>query len=254
MQVDINCDMGESFGAYRIGSDEELMRYISSANVACGFHAGDPTVMDRTVRIALEHGVHVGSHPGYPDLMGFGRRTMDLSLEEIESYTLYQIGALSAFARAHKTEVQHVKPHGALANLAFAKLDAARAVARASAKFSKELIFVALANTPLVQAGEEMGLKVALETYPERAYNADGTLRSRKLPGASIHDHRVAVERAVQMVRDGTVTAYSGETIPVKVDTLCIHGDNPAAPQIAAALVEALEGAGIQIKPMAEFL
>ncbi len=254
MQVDINCDMGESFGAYTIGNDEAMMRYITSANIACGFHAGDPIVMERTVKMALEQGVQLGSHPGYPDLIGFGRRVMDISPAEIESYALYQLGALWAFAKAHRAEVRHIKAHGALGNVAFVNADAARAIARAAARFSKDLILIALANTPLVEAGQEMGLKVALEAYPERAYNADGTLRSRKLPGASIHDPQVAVERAIRMVRDGVVIAYDGETVQMKADTLCIHGDNPAAPQIAAALVEALKGAGVQVRPMAEFL
>jgi len=254
MQVDINCDMGESFGAYRLGNDEEMMKYITSANIACGFHAGDPMVMDHTVRLAVEHGVQVGCHPGYPDLMGFGRRVMDLSTDEIESYLLYQLGALWAFARAHKTELRHFKTHGALGNVAFVKLEVARAAARAVAKFSKELAFVALANSTLVQAGQEMGLKVALEAYPERAYNADGTLRSRKLPGASIHDPKVAVQRAVQMVKEGTVTSYEGDVVGIKVDTLCIHGDNPVAPQIASAVVEALRAADVQVRPMSEFL
>lgn len=254
MQVDINCDMGESFGAYTIGSDEEMMRHITSANIACGFHAADPMVMDRTVQLALRHGVQLGSHPGYPDLMGFGRRVMDASPAEVENYVLYQLGALWAFARSHGAEVRHVKAHGALGNVAFVNPEIARAIARGAARFSKELILIALANTPLVEAGQEFGLRVAVEAYPERAYNADGTLRSRKLPGASIHDPAVAVQRALQMVREGTVTAYTGETVRMKVDTLCIHGDNPVAPQIAAAMVEALKGAGIQVRPMAEFI
>ena len=254
MQIDINCDMGESFGVYRLGNDEEMMKYITSANIACGFHAGDPMVMDRTVRMAVEHGVQVGCHPGYPDLLGFGRRVLDLSPEEIENYMLYQLGALWAFARAHKTELRHFKTHGALGNVAWTKPEAARATARAMARFSKELIYVTIPHTATYEAAQELGLKVALEGYPERAYNADGTLRSRKLPGASIHDPKVAVERAVQMVRDGTVTAYEGETVRVKVDSLCIHGDNPVAPQIAASLVEALKNAGIELRPMAEFL
>jgi UPF0271 protein len=254
VRVDINCDMGESFGAYKLGNDEEMMRHITSANIACGFHAGDPVVMDRTVRLAKEHGVQVGCHPGYPDLAGFGRRVMDLSPDEVEKYMLYQLGALWAFARANKVEMRHFKPHGALSNVTFVNLEMARATARAVANFSKEIIFVALANTPLVQAGQEMGLKVALEAYPERAYNADGTLRSRKLPGASIHDPEVAVARAVQMVKEGTITAYEGDLVKIQVDTLCIHGDNPVAPKIAAAMVEALKAADIQLKPMAEFL
>lgn len=254
MRVDINCDMGESFGVYSLGADEEMMKYITAANIACGWHAGDPSVMDKTVKLAVQHGVQIGSHPGFPDLMGFGRRTMSATPQEIEEYVLYQTGALYAFAKANGAELRHVKSHGALGNMAFVDLEIARAIARGAARFSKELIFMALANTPLVTAAQELGLKVALEAYPERAYNDDGTLRSRKLPGASIHDPAVAVQRAVQMVREGTVTSYDGNTVNVKVDSLCIHGDNPMAPQIARALVEALKGAGVEIKPMAQFL
>lgn len=254
MRVDINCDMGESFGVYSLGADEEMMKYITAANIACGWHAGDPSVMDKTVKLAVQHGVQIGSHPGFPDLMGFGRRTMSATPQEIEEFVLYQTGALYAFAKANGAELRHVKSHGALGNMAFVDLEIARAIARGAARFSKELIFMALANTPLVTAAQELGLKVALEAYPERAYNDDGTLRSRKLPGASIHDPAVAVQRAVQMVREGTVTSYDGNTVNVKVDSLCIHGDNPMAPQIARALVEALKGAGVEIKPMAQFL
>lgn len=254
VHIDINCDMGESFGVYSLGADEEMMKYITAANIACGWHAGDPSVMDKTVKLAVQHGVQIGSHPGFPDLMGFGRRTMSATPQEIEEFVLYQTGALYAFAKANGAELRHVKSHGALGNMAFVDLEIARAIARGAARFSKELIFMALANTPLVTAAQELGLKVALEAYPERAYNDDGTLRSRKLPGASIHDPAVAVQRAVQMVREGTVTSYDGNTVNVKVDSLCIHGDNPMAPQIARALVEALKGAGVEIKPMAQFL
>ncbi len=252
--IDINCDMGESFGAYTLGSDEEMMRFITSANIACGYHAGDPAVMERTVRLAIEHAVGVGSHPGFPDLMGFGRRPLSASMEEIEQYVLYQTGALYAFAKANGTEIRHVKAHGALGNMAFVDLEVARAIARGAARFSKDLILIALANSPLVEAGREYGLKVALEAYPERAYNADGTLVSRKLPNSSIHDPNVAVERAIKMVTEGTVVGYNGETVSLKADTLCIHGDNPVAPKIAAAITEALRVRGVQIKPMAEFL
>ena len=254
MRVDINCDMGESFGVYSLGADEEMMKFITAANIACGWHAGDPGVMDKTVKLAIQHGVQIGSHPGFPDLMGFGRRTMSATPQEIEDFVLYQTGALYAFAKANGAELRHVKSHGALGNMAFVDLEIARAIARGAARFSKELIFMALANSPLVTAAEELGLKVALEAYPERAYNDDGTLRSRKLPGASIHDPAVAVHRAVQMVKEGTVTSYDGSTVNLKVDSLCIHGDNPMAPQIARALVEALKGAGVEIKPMAQFL
>jgi len=254
VQVDINCDMGESFGAYKLGNDEEMMRFITSANVACGWHAGDPMVMDRTIRTAIGHGVQVGCHPGYPDLMGFGRRAMDLSTDEVEKYCLYQLGALWAMAKANGTEVRHFKAHGALANVSFVNMEVARAAARAVAGFSKEIVFVALANSPLAQAGQEMGLKVALEAYPERAYSPDGTLRSRKLPGASIHDPVEAAARAVQMVTQGSINAYEGDLIHLKVDTLCIHGDNPAAPQIALAVVEALRATNVEMKPMSESL
>ena len=254
MKIDINCDMGESFGVYTIGNDEEMMRYITSANIACGYHAGDPLVMDQTVKMAIERGVQVGCHPGYPDVQGFGRRVMELSLEEIESFMLYQIGALHAFAKANNTEIRHFKSHGALGNVAFVKKEVAGAIAKAAARFSKDLIFLALANTALVEAGHDAGLKVALEAYPERAYNSDGTLRSRKLPGASIHDPEVAVRRAVQMVTEGTVVSYEGEVVKLQADSLCIHGDNPAAPRIAAALTEALKEKGVEIRPSAEFL
>lgn len=254
MNIDINCDMGESFGAYKLGSDEEMMRYITSANIACGYHGGDPLVMDKTVKLAVQHGVGVGSHPGFPDLMGFGRRPIAASSEEIEDYVLYQLGAIYAFARANNTDVRHVKAHGAMGNMAFVDAEVARAVARGAARFSKDLILIALANTPLVAAGKEYGLKVALEAYPERAYNADGTLLSRKVPGSSIHDPKVAVERAIKMVTEGAVVAHDGQIVKMKADTLCIHGDNPVAPSIAAAVREALKSAGVQIKPMAEFL
>jgi 5-oxoprolinase (ATP-hydrolysing) subunit A len=254
MQIDINCDMGESFGVYSLGNDEEMMRYITSANIACGYHAGDPMVMDRTVRMAIERGVQIGCHPGYPDLQGFGRRVMELSLEEIENFLLYQLGALYAFARANKAEMRHFKSHGALGNVAFVNKEVAGAIARAAARFSKDLIYLALANTPLAEAGYDAGLKVALEAYPERAYSPDGTLRSRKLPGASIHDPDVAVERAVRMVTEGVVESYEGEIVKLQAHSLCIHGDNPVAPQIAAALTRALKAKGVEIKPSAEFL
>ena len=217
------------------------------ANIACGFHAGD--------RCDGSHGeaVKAGCRWLSPRAQaGFGRRVMDLSPDEVEKYMLYQLGASGL--SLEPTDWRCATKPGALSNVTFVNLEMARATARAVANFSKEIIFVALANTPLVQAGQEMGLKVALEAYPERAYNADGTLRSRKLPGASIHDPEVAVARAVQMVKEGTITAYEGDLVEIQVDTLCIHGDNPVAPKIAAAMVEALKAADIQLKPMAEFL
>ncbi len=252
--VDVNCDMGESFGAYKIGADEEMMKYITSANIACGYHAGDPVVMDRTVKLALQHGVQIGSHPGYPDLMGFGRRPMTLSHEEIESYVIYQMGALWAIAKANGAEMRHFKTHGALGNLTFVDLEVSRAVARGVARFSKELLIYSIPGIPMVEACQELGLRVVREFYPERGYNADGTLQSRKMPGSSIQDPKVALERAMLAVKEGIVVAWSGETVRVQADSLCIHGDNPVAPRIASSLVAALRAEGIQTKPASEFL
>ena len=254
MKIDINCDMGESFGAFTIGSDKEMMKYITAANIACGYHAGDPMVMDRTVRLAVQHGVQIGSHPGYPDLMGFGRRPMTLSSEEIENYVIYQIGALWAFARAHEAELRHVKTHGALGNLTSVDLETSRAVARGVARFSKELMVYCLQATTQVTACRELGLPVVEEFYPERAYCADGTLLSRRMPGSSITDPKIAVERAIRAVKEGVVIAHGGETVKVRADSLSVHGDNPAAPRIASALVAALKAEGIDLKPAAEFL
>jgi len=248
--VDINCDMGESFGAYKIGSDDEMMKHITSANIACGYHAGDPMVMDRTVKMAAESGVNVGAHPGYPDLMGFGRRVMYLSPEEIENYTLYQIGALWSFCKAHKTEMRHVKPHGAISNLSWTDEGVGRALARGIARFSRELPVFSIPGVPMATAAEELGLRVIHEVYPERGYNADGTLQSRKMPGSSIHDPKVAVDRALKMVREGIVIAWTGEAVKVSAQTICIHGDNPVAPQIASALTAALKAEGVEIKPI----
>ena len=254
MKIDLNCDMGESFGRYRIGADEEMMPVITSANIACGYHAGDPLVMDKTVRLAVEHGVGVGAHPGFPDLMGFGRRNMSLSPDEIENYILYQIGALAAFAQAAGSKLAHVKPHGALYNMAAKDAEMARAIAKAIARFDKELILVCLPNSEVEKAARELGLRVAREGFADRAYNADGTLRSRKLPGALIEDPQEAAKRVVRMVKEGVVVAYTGEEIPLQVETICVHGDTPAAVEIAKAVRRALEEAGIQVTPMGEIV
>ena len=245
---------GRDFGAYKIGNDEEMFKCISSANIACGFHGGDPMVMDRSVKLAVEHGVQVGCHPSYPDLMGFGRRVLACSSAETESYVLYQLGALWAFAKAHKAEVRHFKAHGALSNVAMKDMEVARAIARGVARFSKEVVLVSSVGSQQVVATEEMGLRPAINVSTDRAFNTDGTPVSRKLPGAVIHDPKVIVERAVQMVRDGTVTAITGETVKIRVDTIAIHGDNPAGLQAAIDLVQALKAAGVQIRPLAEIL
>jgi UPF0271 protein len=254
MKVDLNCDMGESFGRYHVGADEALMPFITSANIACGYHAGDPMVMARTVRLAVEHGVGIGAHPGFLDLMGFGRRQMQLAPEEIENYILYQIGALAAFAHAAGAELAHVKPHGALYNMAAKDRSLAEAIVHGVSTFSRELILVGLAGSLLVEAAEEAGLRVAQEGFADRAYNPDGTLRSRRLPGALIEDPKVAAERAIRMVRDGVVVAHTGEEIPLHVDTICVHGDTPTAVEIAKTIRQQLEAAEIEAVPMGNFV
>ncbi len=248
--IDLNCDLGESFGAYRIGNDEALMPLITSANIACGYHAGDPQTMDRTVRLAVEHGVAVGAHPGFPDLVGFGRRPMRLSATEIENDILYQVGALAAFVRAAGRTLAHVKPHGALYNMASKDIEIARAVARGVARAGPELILVGLAGSALIQAAQEAGLRAAQEAFADRAYEADGTLRSRSLPGAIHHDPQAAAAQAVQIARDGYVTAIGGERLPLAADTLCIHGDTPEALEIARAIRHQLEKAEIRVEPL----
>lgn len=254
MVVDLNCDMGESFGAYALGADEALMPLVTSANIACGYHAGDPMVMDRTVRLALRYSVGIGAHPGFPDLMGFGRRAMHLRPEEIENYVLYQIGALAAFAHSVGAELSHVKPHGALYNMAARDPEIARAIARGVARAGSHLILVGLAGSALIQTAAELGLPAAREGFADRAYDPDGSLRPRHLPGAVLTDPETAAEQALRIAREGRVVASNGESIPLVADTLCIHGDTPGAAEIARAVRQRLEDAGVQVMPMGKFL
>jgi UPF0271 protein len=251
-RIDINSDMGESFGAYKLGRDAEVMEYISSANIACGWHAGDPMVMEETVRMAKERGVGVGAHPGYPDLMGFGRRRLDLSISEIENYMLYQMGALYAFAKAHGLPLQHVKAHGALGNLAFVDLEVSKAIARAALRFSRETIFVALTGTVMVQAAKEVGVLCVEEVYADRVYNPDGTLQSRKIAGSVIHDPEKAARQALTILKEGHVIAHDGTKVKVKPETLCVHGDTPTAISILQKIREELKKASISVKPMGQ--
>ncbi len=251
MHIDLNCDMGESFGAYSIGADEMLMPLITSANIACGFHAGDPRVMQRTVQLAVQHGVAIGAHPGFRDLEGFGRRVIDATPDEIESDVLYQIGALDAFARAAGKKLMHVKAHGALYNLAAAKPAIARAIARAVVSFDSSLVFVGLAGSSMLDVARELGLRVAREGFCDRAYTPDGKLMSRREPGSLIDDPQRAARQALQMVIEQTVDASNGEKIPMHVDTLCIHGDSPNAPAIARAVREMLEKNGVSVRSLA---
>ncbi|WP_297067316.1 LamB/YcsF family protein [Thermococcus sp.] len=254
MRVDLNSDLGESFGRYKLGLDERVMEYISSANVATGWHAGDPVVMRKTVRLAKENGVAVGAHPGYPDLLGFGRRYMKLSPEEARNYILYQVGALHAFARAEGLELQHVKPHGALYNALVREEELARAVIEGVVDFDKNLIFVALSGSRPAEMAGEMGVKVAHEVFADRAYNPDGTLVSRSKPGAVIQDKNEIVERVVSMVKDGGVKAINGEWVELRADSICVHGDNPKAVEITAHIRRVLEEEGVKIVPMKEII
>ena len=240
MKVDLNCDMGESFGRYTLGEDDALMELITSANLACGWHAGDPLVMDRTVKLARQWQVNVGAHPGYPDLQGFGRRTIDLTPEEAEVFVLYQLGALYAIARTNGVELTHVKPHGALYNQAAKSAMLAHSIASAVARFSRTLILIGLANSALTRAGEEIGLRVAHEGFPDRAYNPDGTLMSRQSAGALVTSPDTVAHNAVHLVKEGVGGA--------KIDTICIHGDTPHALELARAVREALHTSGIAIE------
>ncbi|MBW2441213.1 MAG: LamB/YcsF family protein, partial [Deltaproteobacteria bacterium] len=243
-RIDLNCDMGESFGAYRLGMDDAVIQFISSANIACGWHAGDPFVMNHTVAIAVEHNVGVGAHPGYPDLLGFGRRNMDCTSEDLRNYVIFQIGALQAFCNAHGTKMQHVKPHGALYLTAVENEDVARAVAEAIVSVNPDLLYVALAGAKgelMRRIGQEVGLRVVYEAFPDRAYSPEGTLVSRRQPGAVIKEPREVAERALRMVKEGVVIAADGTTIPLEAQTLCVHGDNPKAVDLVRSIRETLE-------------
>ncbi len=249
MSIDLNCDMGESFGAYEIGADEAMMPLISSANVACGFHAGDPVVADRTVAMAVRHGVSVGAHPGHSDLRGFGRRPIQAKPEEIEADVLYQVGALAAIAASHDTSLVHVKPHGAVYNQAVGEPDLARALARGVARVSRKLIFVGLATSKIMrEAAEAEGLRFAGEAFADRVYNPDGTLQSRRIAGSVITDPEKAARQAVSIARDGAVEAHDGTRVELSADTLCLHGDNVAALDNARTIRKAFEEAGVEVK------
>jgi 5-oxoprolinase (ATP-hydrolysing) subunit A len=247
MKIDLNCDMGESFGRYELGEDEAVLAEVTSANIACGLHAGDPLVMDRTVTLAVQKGVAVGAHPGYPDLQGFGRRVMDLTTAEVETFVMYQVAALAGFARAHGIELAHVKPHGALYNQAAKDAATAEAITRGVRRFSRELILVGLAGSVLLEAGAAAGLVTAAEGFPDRAYNLDGTLRSRREPGAVLDSVEAICENAVRLAKEGIRVVDGAEARYIKVETLCIHGDHAGAAQNAAAVRRALAAQGIEL-------
>ncbi|HSF14343.1 MAG TPA: 5-oxoprolinase subunit PxpA [Vicinamibacteria bacterium] len=250
MRIDLNCDVGESFGIYRIGADDdELFEIVTSANVACGFHAGDPQIIDRTIAAAVRHGVAVGAHPSHHDLRGFGRRPVQVNSEEVESDVLYQVGAVLAFARAHGVELVHVKPHGALYNQAVEDEELASAIVRGVARVSRDLIFVGLATSRVMrEAAEASGLRYAGEAFADRVYNPDGTLQSRRIEGSVITDPERAAAQAVSIASNRTVRAHDGTTVPLEAETLCLHGDNPKALENSRRVREALERAGVEVK------
>lgn len=250
MKIDLNADLGESFGIYHIGNDERLMPLISSANIACGFHAGDPSVMRRSVALCLEHDVAIGAHPGLPDLQGFGRRAMAVTAEEAHDVVLYQIGALRAFVEAEGGRLRHVKPHGALYHMTIEDRALARAVAEAIYKASAELIVVGFPESALLHEAEQFGLRTASEAFIDRAYNSDGTLVSRAVPGAVIAEVEQAVAQALGIIIDKKVTSIAGTDVAIEAQTLCIHGDSMQAVQMAQRVVEVLAGKNISITAM----
>jgi len=250
MRVDINSDVGESFGAYSIGHDTGLMKSITSANIAAGFHAGDPSVLRATIRTAKAHGVAVGAHPGFPDMVGFGRRELNVTAREAEDLVLYQVAAVAGVASAEGMRIQHVKPHGALFNMAVRNAELAAAIARAVAAFDPMLLLFGLPGSEILKAGRSEGLRVAAEVFADRAYEPDGSLASRRKPGSVIHDAEMVVERAVRMVKDHTVVAIDGSVVPLQADTICVHGDTPGSDDLAASIRAGLERAGITVKPV----
>ncbi|QWU13309.1 UPF0271 protein [Paenibacillus sophorae] len=249
LEVDLNCDMGESFGAYTIGADEDLLQEVTSANIACGFHAGDPSVMRKSVRSALASGVSIGAHPGLPDLTGFGRRNMDITPEEAFDLVTYQIGALEAFVRQEGGKLRHVKPHGALYNMAAASRPLADAIAMAVHRFDPSLVLYGLAGSELLAAGREAGLPTASEVFADRTYQRDGSLTPRRQAGAVITDMEQSVRQVIRMVKEGTVAAVDGTVVPLEAETVCIHGDGAGAAVFARELRRRLEAEGITVRP-----
>jgi len=247
--IDLNCDMGESFGAWRMGSDAELMNYVSSVNIACGFHAGDATVMRKTVEAAVKKGIAVGAHPSFPDLQGFGRREMSLSAQEIFDVTLYQISALKGICEASGVKLRHIKPHGALYNQAAKNSQIARAIAEAVKAIDKNLIFYGLSGSFLISEAENIGLQTASEVFADRTYQADGSLTPRTEPNALIETSDQAVAQILQIIMEQKVTAVNGETFALKAETVCIHGDGENALEFARAVREQLINNGIKIQP-----
>ncbi len=243
--------MGESFGQYRLGRDEEVMRYISSANIACGYHAGDPSVMRRTVDLAKRNHVEVGAHPSFPDLLGFGRREMNVSPDELTDYVVYQIGALQAFAQAEGVQLQHVKPHGALYNMAANNEEMARAIAHSIKRINKNLILLVLARSKMIEICQKSGIRIANEAFADRAYTREGILAPRRMSGSEINDPDTIARRVVMLAEEGKVLTIDGEEIKLgKIHSICIHGDNPKAPEAASVVCKSLEKSNVRVMPL----
>lgn len=253
-KVDLNCDMGESFGAYQMGNDAEILNFVTSANIACGFHAGDPATMRKTVRMALDKNVGIGAHPGLQDLVGFGRRSMAISPQEAYDLTVYQIGALSGFVQAEGGRLQHVKAHGALYNMAAKNAALSEAIAEAIYKIDPELILFGLSGSELVKAGEKIGLRTASEVFSDRTYQLDGSLTPRKEANALITDTDSALEQVIRMVKENKVRTLQNQEVELKAETICIHGDGVAALEFAESLSKSLSHAGINIQKVEEFI
>ncbi len=250
MFIDLNCDLGESYGSFKVGMDEEVIPFVTSVNVACGYHGGDPVVMEKTVRMAVQHGVAVGAHPSFPDLMGFGRRDMKLTTDEAVAYVKYQLGALYAFARSAGTELQHLKAHGALYNMAGRDIAMARALARAIKEFDSQILLLGLPNSQMEEAADELNIGYVQEFFADRAYNDDGSLVSRSLEGSVIHDTDVAVGRVVRMVKEGVVETYTGKTLKLNCGSVCVHGDNASAVSFVKTIRAELEKQGVTVADM----
>ena len=253
-KIDLNCDLGESFGNYKLGLDEEVIKYISSANIACGYHASDPLVMSQSVKSAKENGVAVGAHPGFPDLMGFGRRNMSVQPNEAKAYVQYQVGALSAFCRANGVKLCHVKPHGALYNMAGKDYALSKAICEGIYEIDPDIILLGLSGSQMLKAAADTGLRCAMEVFADRAYEEDGSLVARTKPGAVITDENESISSVIGMVKNGTVTAITGKEIPIQAQSVCVHGDGVKAPEFVKKIKAALENEGIEIAPLAQIV
>ena len=253
-QVDLNSDLGESFGHYTIGNDEKIIPLVSSANIACGYHASDPVVMQKAIQSAKDASIQIGAHPGLPDLMGFGRRTMAVSPAEAKAYTLYQISALGGMCQANGMKLQHVKPHGALYNMAAKDYDLSLAICEAIKSYDPEIIVLGLSGSETIRAARDCGLKATSEVFADRAYEEDGTLVNRRKEGAVIHDEELAISRVVRMVTEGKVTAITGKDIPIQADSICVHGDGEKALLFVEKIRKTLKEQGIAIAPLKEIV